>query len=298
VPDARLLYGGCLPPDGEWKVWNGGDMLPDLEVYIVKSNKDKPLENVRDLPRWAIPIQVGAACIREKEAVAPGGGAVHGEADAKGATIACGETTAHGEAALGLWAAAVQDDSGDNISYKNGNYCELTALYWIWKNRLAVEKSDSRKYFGLFHYRRWLDVSDADLESISSHGIDAVLPFPTVHEPDIRSHHARYVKETDWDAMLQALRELAPEYYAAYGRIFSQEYLYNYNILIAKADVLKRYCEWLFPILERAEELSLPKGSGRADRYIGYLGENLLTLYFMYHKEEISTACTGRVMLT
>lgn len=234
--------------------------LCSLEIYIAKFHKDKLLGKEVQLSEWMIPIQVGAALTDER-------------------------------------VVDIQDCSDENISHKNGNYCELTALYWIWKNRLTVKNSDSLKYFGLFHYRRWLDISDADLESVFSHGIDVVLPFPTVHEPDIRSHHIRYVKETDWDAMLQALRELEPEYYAAYGRIFSQEYLYNYNILIAKAEVLKRYCEWLFPILERTEELSMPKGSERADRYIGYLGENLLTLYFMYHKE-LKIACTGRVMLT
>lgn len=28
----------------------------------------------------------------------------------------------------------IGDNTGDNISLRNSNYCELTGLYWAWKN--------------------------------------------------------------------------------------------------------------------------------------------------------------------
>lgn len=246
----------------EKREWN-----EEFSVFMAKSHMDREIYRTYLHPKWVHMIQVGATKIDRK-------------------------------------IAEITDDTGDNISSKNGNYCELTALYWIWKNCLRDEQErqmnifDKSEYYGLFQYRRILDIYEDDLQKLHNNKVDVILPFPTLHEPDIREHHARYIKEADWNAMLQALEELVPDYARGFMEILKQPYLYNYNIIIAKKEILKKYCAWLFPILKRTEELSIPKGFERDDRYIGYLGENLLTLYFLYHKESFNIVHTGRIMLT
>lgn len=229
----------------------------NIYIFMAKFYKDKSLDGVYDMPEWVIPIQVGAALCKER-------------------------------------VANFLDCDGENISRKNGNYSELTALYWIWKNRLCFSSMrEEREYYGLVHYRRILDLTEDDILRLPENDVDAVLPYPMPYEPDIEEHHRRYLKESDWRAVIQALKEVHPTYMEVFPDILKQRYFYNYNIVLAKKCVLREYCDWLFPILMRVEELSVPKGTERSDRYLGYIGETLLTLYFMYHAGRMNIVHTG-----
>lgn len=235
-----------------------GKSRPSLEIYMAKFHKDKPLKNPPEHKDYIVPLQVGAANTEDR-------------------------------------ICSLTDNSGENISVKNVNYCELTGLYWLWKNKLCTpdNREDEKEYFGLAQYRRLFVLSDDDLSRLKENDIDVLLPYPMPYEPDINAHHERYIKDVDWQALLHSIKELQPEYAEAFQNILSQKYLYNYNVILAKKDVLRDYCEWLFPILERAEELSVPKGSERADRYIGYMGETLETLYFMKNADKLKIAHAG-----
>lgn len=230
-----------------------GKRRADVAVYISKFYKDRPLKTVCEPKDWMHPIQSGAALTDSS-------------------------------------ICELKDNAGDNISEKNGNYSELTSMYWIGKHADA-------EYLGLFHYRRFLELSEEDLYRLDENHVDVILAYPAVYYPNILSHHRYYLKEQDWDAMMQALEELEPAYAKALPKIFEGKLFYNHNMLIARKNIFQDYCNWLFPILERTEELSEPKGCKRSDRYIGYLGENLTTLYFQYHKKDFNIAYTARHML-
>ena len=226
-----------------------GHNKPSVHIYMAKHEKDKKLTGQYDLFENIVPIQVGAAM-------------------------------------AGNRVADLADNTGDNISEKNGNYCELTALYWLWRNDLS--DCDPIGYYGLCQYRRLLDLSDDDLLRLQDNDVDAVLPYPMPYEPSIHAHHERYLQQADYEAMKRAVDLVAPDYSMDFERILNQRYMFNYNVILAKAPVLSDYCSWLFQILEKVEEISEPKGSMRSDRYIGYMGEILETVYFMRNYDRLN----------
>lgn len=235
-----------------------GCNMPFVRMYMAKSHVDKPLRDNSHLLDYVFPIQAGAACCDVR-------------------------------------VADLVDNTGDHISDRNRNYCELTVLYWIWKNKLnrnGMIEGAAGQYYGLCQYRRMFELNEDDLLRLVDNDVDVVLPYPLPYEPNIHAHHERYLKEADWQVLVEIIGEQQPEYGKALTEILSQRYLYNYNVILAKKHVLREYCEWLFPILMAVEERSTPKGSERCDRYLGYMGETLETLYFMRNAGRLNVVHT------
>jgi hypothetical protein len=153
-------------------------------------------------------------------------------------------------------------------------------MYWAWKNSKA-------EFLGICHYRRMLVLSNNDLRIIKQNKVNVVLPLPFVCYPDTSGQYGRYISRDDQKKMLQALKEISPDYYDVALRILKGPYLYNYNMFLADWHTFNDYCQWIFPILERAEMICEPEGIERRDRYIGYFAEVLTAIYFLYNKNNL-----------
>lgn len=183
-----------------------------------------------------------------------------------------------GRACTDVQIAEVTDCEGEQISLKNPNYCELTVTYWAWRNC-------RNKYKGICHYRRMLLLDETQLNQCLQNDVDVILPLPFVCYPTAKGQYGRYIGQKDQDALRRALSETAPEYLAAWEWLDEQPLFYNYNMLIAKEHIFDQYSRWLFKVLEQAEKYCDPEQK-RADRYAGYLGELLTSLYVMKHRDE------------
>lgn len=218
------------------------DDTEDIHVYVAKCHVDRVLEKDFSKYDWEIPIQVGAALTDR---------------------VICD----------------VCDNQGDNISVKNREYCELTALYWIWKN-------DHAGFAGLCHYRRHFCLDKEILQKLLGSDIDVVLTIPILNFPNVREVYCHDHIEDDWNVMLEAIENLQPEYKKTADKLQNGVFYYGYNMFIARKEIFDAYCEWLFPILSYCEEKCGRKEDNYQNRYIGFLAERLLSIYFLHNEDK------------
>lgn len=198
----------------------------------------------------------------------------------------------------------LSDNTGDNISGKNGSFCELTALYWAWKND---RDSD---FVGLMHYRRLLDVAGeiedgpaeayvgaVDIESWTERAetwIEAELDnwdivLPRLHKMGIsvENNYLRGHHKEDFDKMREVIAVDHPAYLNAFKMAAKSMDIRLGNIALMRRDVFDRYCEWLFDILLKVDATNIDRSnySPYQSRYIGFLAERLMTAFILHEQQ-------------
>lgn len=204
------------------------------------------------------------------------------------------------------------DDGPESISEKNKEYCELTAIYWAWKN------DQSADWIGLMHYRRYLAFiqqkkrpdtygcinykklneqsaeqtglnAKAVQDIIKKHpNVKAVLPkkwpvskigYHTIaeHYEDSDFHYAKDLKTTR-----RVLAEKYPEHVRHFDSVMQSKDGYFTNVFLLERQLFDQYCEWLFDVLFEVENRTdLTNYSSAGRRIYGYLAERLINVFIL-----------------
>ncbi|MFT3952091.1 MAG: DUF4422 domain-containing protein [Oscillospiraceae bacterium] len=182
--------------------------------------------------------------------------------------------------------AEFADDTGDNISALNPWFSEVCALYWAWKNAPDVP------FVGLCHYRRRFVLDAHALAGLVNGETDLVVAMPELILPDNRTVFTEsFLLENDWEIMLAVIRRETPAYYTAALSHSRSVFLHPCNMLIARRAVFARYCAWLFTVTMKIMEECESRGIVHTNRYLGYLSENLLSIFVLAHAGDTRIAC-------
>lgn len=179
----------------------------------------------------------------------------------------------------------------DNISSKNYTYCELTAMYHIWKHSNADIK-------GLCHYRRYF-TSHQYLSEVLSYTLKKypfILPGRKIEKilenydlivgihPHKDKSEIEYYKEhhviSDLICVRTVISEIYPEYLDTFDDCINSDNFYLANMIYASKEVFDAYSKWLFDILFEVEKrIDLTGRDDYQKRALGFLSERLLKVW-------------------
>lgn len=208
----------------------------------------------------------------------------------------------HKDISLGI----TEDNTGDNISIKNASYCELTGLYWAWKNLKGVD------VIGLCHYRRYfdfhhqckkylpftqfktsqfseidLDIPQDMLDRISA-GKVIVPRYKSYRVPLYADYCINHISD-DFFKLKEIFNTEPQEYKDAFSKImYNNNKLMHYNMFIMKWDEFDKYCSWLFNILNKVEKVTdISNYTPVQKRIYGYMAERLFNVYLEANKLDV-----------
>ena len=185
-----------------------------------------------------------------------------------------------------------KDNTGENISSKNPSFCELTGIYWAWKN----VQSD---YIGLVHYRRYFSLKKKGkdpFENILTYDeIKPMLYHTALFVPQKRNYyietlyshyaHTHYAEQLDLTEAI--IQELYPDYMDAYQKAVSRSWGYMFNMMIMRWDLFDEYCTWLFDILfELEKRYNADDLDAFQKRFYGRISEIIFNVWLEKKKED------------
>lgn len=176
------------------------------------------------------------------------------------------------------------DDEGINISEKNPTYCELTAIYWGWKNLKNIDA------IGLVHYRRYFfNKKPINLKNVlSEYDIEKLLKRHDIIVPRKRnyyietnySHYIHAHNEEPLRVLKNIIKESYPEYSLSFDKVMKRHGAHMFNMFIMKKKFFDNYADFVFGLLSLVErKVDISNYSVQEQRVFGYLSELLMDVW-------------------
>lgn len=174
----------------------------------------------------------------------------------------------------------IGDNTGEHISIKNDTYCELTGMYWIWKNI-------SCDIVGLCHYRRYF-LNDGKIlnkqdvcDLMNQYDIVIGNSSMSTHK-NMGEHYADKHHWEDMEVCKDVIKQYYPEYIQAFELCMNSNFMNIGNMIICRKNVFNTYCQWLFDILGEIEKrIDVSHYDTYQKRVYGFLGERLLRVWLV-----------------
>ncbi len=185
-----------------------------------------------------------------------------------------------------------RDDDGEGISEKNPLYCELTGLYWAWKNL-------DYDYLGLVHYRRYFTLKNKKYQKehgkmnsvLTTEETEKLLADHKVIVPKRRkyyiescySHYAHTFDGKQFDLAREIIEEKYPAFLDDFDRFMKQDTCWLFNMFIMNRQLTDQYLHWLFDILTELEKRYDTAGMTDFEkRYVGRVSERLFNVWLIH----------------
>lgn len=181
----------------------------------------------------------------------------------------------------------IYDDFGDNISKKNSNYCELTGIYWIWKN-------SEDEYKGIVHYRRFFTKHFFSKKSKYFYTTDElnkmlekydILVAERLYIPEksVYDDYAKYHYKHDLENLRNVIKKVDSKCLDSFDKVFNRKYYSPCNMMYCHKDVFDEYCKWLFCVFDELEKVTdLSEYNEQQARIYGFMSERLLNVWIEY----------------
>lgn len=192
----------------------------------------------------------------------------------------------------------IGDDTGDNISNLNSNFCELTALYWIWKNSTAdiIGLVHYRRHFvtnGESNYKNYRLLLEKDIIKMNFKKNTIVVPSKGFLRQGLKFSNVEQLYRndhisSDWSLLKNIISIKYPEYLTSFQEIEKSYRISLFNMMICHKEFLDKYCHWLFDILfELQQSHDISKYDTYQSRVYGFLSERLLNVFINKHKDDL-----------